>query len=76
MYTLARDVMGGQMPQTLVWPTHILEPLYHEVKVLKLTQQVATTLMVTIATTLAPADGDTMPAEEYDEIATCYSMYV
>jgi hypothetical protein len=58
LHWLAGDVMGDhQLPQTLVWPTCILEPLYHTVKVLKLAQQ-ATMLMDTNATTLGPVDAN------------------
>jgi hypothetical protein len=29
MFALAGDVMGEQLPQTLIWPVCILEPLSH-----------------------------------------------
>ena len=74
MYAVAGDVMGDQMPQTLVWPMRILEPLNVDVKVLKLAQQI-TTLMGTEATTLPPIDEDEIE-EYYDTIKTRHGMYV
>jgi hypothetical protein len=74
MYTVTGNVMGEQMPQTLVWPTHILEPLNVDVKVLKLAQQI-TRLMGTEATTLPPIDDDELE-EYYDTIKTRHGMYV
>jgi hypothetical protein len=74
IYALTGDTLGNQLPQTVVWPTRLLEPIGRVVKVLKTATMIAT-LMGTDLESLPPVEADT-PDSDYDEIQTRYGMYV
>jgi hypothetical protein len=68
IYMLTGDTLGNQLPQTIVWPTRLLEPIGRAVKVQK-TATMITTLMGTDLKSLPPVEADT-PDLEYDEVQT------
>jgi hypothetical protein len=74
IYGLTSDTLGNQLPQMVVWPTRLLEPIGRVVKVQKNTTMIAT-LMETDLESLPPVESDT-PDSEYDEVQTRYGMHV
>jgi hypothetical protein len=74
IYAMTGDTMGNQLPQTVIWPTRLLEPIGRIVKVQKTADLIAT-LMGTDLENVPPVEAAT-PATEYDEIQTRYGMYV
>jgi hypothetical protein len=74
IYAMTGDTTGNQMPQMVIWPTRILEPLGWVIKVQKTTDLVS--LLMGTALETVPLVAVNTPSAEYDKVQTQYGMYV